>query len=151
VLLRRDAATQQLPVRAGCAHTGALCRDYAPLMPMRLADSVTLQVSNGRYVAHVPRSDQERLLFISAMYRPEWTATTASGSLKITPVANAFLGVTVPPGVTDIAIAFTPRIQMALTWFSNVVFAGSIAGFIVLSRRRTSSAGSTAQVRQQPA
>ena len=150
VLLRRDAATLQLPLHAGCAHTGALCRDYAPLMALRLADSVSLQVSNGRYVAHVPRSGQERLLFISAMYRPEWTASTAGGSLPVRPVADAFLGITVPPGVTDITVAFTPRIQMALTWFSNLVFASSIAALVLISRR-PSSAGSTAQVRQQPA
>ena len=121
-----------------------------PLSRMRLDGNVNLQVSNGRYVARVPPSDQERLLFISAMYRPEWTASTASGSLPVRPVADAFLGITVPPGVTDVRVAFTPRIQMALTWFSNLVFASSIAALVLISRR-PSSAGSTAQVRQQPA
>jgi hypothetical protein len=133
VLLRHDAYALQLPIRAGCEHTGALCREYAPLSQMRLADDVALQVSNGRYVAHFAPSDQERVLFISAMYRPEWRAMAAAGPLPVHPVANAFLGVTVPPGVTEVTVAFTPRIQIALTWFSNLVFAGALATAFLIS------------------
>jgi len=135
VLLQRDADTVQLPIHAGCAHTGAMCRDYAPLVPLRLDDPVSLQVTSGRYIAHVARSDQERLLFISAMYRPEWTATAATGSLAVHPVADAFLGVVVPPGVTDITVAFTPRIQIALTWFSNLILAAGLATIVFIRRR----------------
>jgi hypothetical protein len=136
VLLQHDAYTVQLPVHAGCRHTGTLCRDYSALSQMRLDGSVALQVSNGRYVAHMPPSDQERLLFISAMYRPEWRATAATGPLTIHPIANAFLSVTVPPGVTDVTIEFTPRVQIALTWFSNLVLLGSVAAVFVVRRRR---------------
>ncbi len=135
VLLRNNAYDVALPIHPGCAHTGAMCRDYAPLLPLRLDGDVDLQTFNGKYLAHVPRSDQERLLFISAMYRPEWSAETATASLPVHPVAGAFLGVTVPPGVTDIAIVFTPRVQIALTWFSNLVLFGTLAGTLVLMRR----------------
>jgi hypothetical protein len=137
VLLRHDAYTAQLPVRTGCTRTGAMCLDYEPLSRMRLDGNVDLQVSNGRYVARVPSSDQERLLFISAMYRPEWTATAASGPLTIHPIANAFMGISVPPGITDITVAYTPRIQIALTWFSNLVLVGSLAAVFLVRRRRT--------------
>ncbi|HKE95463.1 MAG TPA: hypothetical protein VKB34_14210 [Povalibacter sp.] len=135
VLLPGDAYNLQLPIHPGCAHTGAMCRDYGPLSQIRLNDSVSLQVSNGRYVAQFPPSEQERLLFISAMYRPEWTARTASGALSVHPVADAFLGVTVPPGVTDITVAFTPHVQSALTWFSNLVLFSAFAGTLLLMRR----------------
>jgi hypothetical protein len=137
VLLPRDAYRLELPIHSGCAHAGAMCRDFEPLLRMRLNGSVALQVSNGRYVAQFPPSDEERLLFISAMYRPEWSATAATRSLPVHPVANAFLGVTVPPGVTDVTVAFIPRVQMALTWFSNLMFAGTAIA-VVLSRRRGS-------------
>jgi hypothetical protein len=146
VLLRRDAYTVQLPVHAGCQHTGALCRDYETLSQMRLAGEVTLQASNGRYMARITPSDEERLLFISAMYRPEWTATAATGPLTVHPVANAFLGVTVPPGVTDITVAFTPRIQIALTWFSNLVFAGAAVALLVIRRRSSQKLQATGTV-----
>jgi hypothetical protein len=50
------------------------------------------------------------------------------------PVA-AFLGVTVPPGVTDITVAFTPHVQSALTWFSNLVLFSTVVGTLLLTRR----------------
>jgi hypothetical protein len=135
VLLQRDADKMQLPIHPGCAHTGAMCRDYAPLVPLRLDDHVDLQTTNGKYVAHIPRSDQERLLFISAMYRPEWTATAASRALTVHPVGGAFLGVVVPPGVTDISVTFTPRIQIALTWFSNLILGAALVAVFLIRRR----------------
>jgi hypothetical protein len=91
VLLQADAYRIQLPVHPGCDQIGALCLDYEPLSRTRLDERVALQASNGRYVAHFPTSDRERLLFISAMYRPEWKAAAATGPLPIHPIANAFL------------------------------------------------------------
>ena len=136
VLMEPDAYTLQLPIHAGCEHEGALCRDYEPLARMRLDGEVALETSNGKYTVRVPRADWERLLFISAMYRPEWNATTAKRQLAVHPVANAFLGITVPPGVTDITIEFTPRTQIVLTWFSNLVFFGTFGGVILIRRQR---------------
>jgi hypothetical protein len=136
VLLQADAYRIQLPVHPGCDQIGALCLDYEPLSRTRLDERVALQASNGRYVAHFPTSDRERLLFISAMYRPEWKAAAATGPLPIHPIANAFLGITVPPGTTDVTVAFTPRTQIALTWFSNLVLFGSVATLFLGRRRR---------------
>jgi hypothetical protein len=70
------------------------------------------------------------------MYRPEWKAAAATGPLTIHPIANAFLGVTVPAGITDVTVEFTPRVQIALTWFSNLVLLGSAAAVFLLRRRR---------------
>jgi len=135
VLLQHDAYTVQLPVHAGCKRAGALCLDYGPLARTRLDGNVALQVSNGRYVAHMPPSDQERLLFVSAMYRPEWRATAADKTLTVHPIANAFLGVTVPAGITDVTVQFTPRVQIALTWLSNLVLLGSVIAVALVRRR----------------
>jgi hypothetical protein len=57
--------------------------------------------------------------------------------LAVHPVADAFLGVVVPPGVTDVTVAFTPRIQIALTWLSNLVFAGAIVALMWKLRRKS--------------
>ena len=146
VLLRGDAYTTHLPVRTGCERTGALCRDYEPLSQMRIDGDVTLHATNGTYVAHVPPSDQERVLFISAMYRPEWRAAGPTGPLPVHAIADAFLGVTVPPGTTDITVEYTPRIQIALTWFSNIVFGGGLA-ILVIGRRRRTARGITSDMR----
>lgn len=139
VLLEPDAYTVTLPVRAGCAHQAAMCRDYDALARARLPGAVSLSSSNGRYVARVPAAAHERLLFISATYRPEWEATAATGALRVHPVAGAFLGVTVPPHVTDITVEYVPRVQIALTWFSNVLFFSVAAGVFLLRRKRVAA------------
>jgi uncharacterized membrane protein YfhO len=71
------------------------------------------------------------------MYRPEWRAAAGTRPLTIHAIANAFLGVTVPAGITDVTVEFTPGIQIALTWFSNFVLLGSaVAVFLVRRPRR---------------
>ena len=134
VLLQPDATALQLSTRAGCARVGALCLDYEPLAGMRLPGNVALRSSNGRYDARVAPAATDRLLFISATYRPEWTATAADGrALQVRPVATAFLGIAIPPGVTDVTVEYVPRVLMALTWFSSVLFFA--VGAIAVRRR----------------
>jgi uncharacterized membrane protein YfhO len=84
----------------------------------------------------VPPADRDRLLFLSAYYRPEWEAASPTGPLPIHPVAGAFLGVTVPPGVTDVTVRYVPRTLVLLTWVSSLTFAGLIVVFCVLWRRQ---------------
>jgi uncharacterized membrane protein YfhO len=45
-------------------------------------------------------------------------ATAGDRALTIEPIANAFIGVTVPPGTQDIELAFRPPVRVALTWLS---------------------------------
>jgi hypothetical protein len=135
VLLPPDTSRLRLPARAGCTNEGALCLDYESLAGMRLSGDVDLRASNGRYIARVAPADSERLLFISATYRPEWTAIAADGrALEVQPVATAFLGVTIPPGVTDVTVEYSPRMLMALTWFSSLLFFAAGAAAWLLRR-----------------
>jgi hypothetical protein len=125
VLLEPNAYATNLPVRAGCTRPGALCLDYDPLARQRAPGDVVLRASNGHYLARVAPADHERLLFISATYRPEWEATAGDGrALAVRPVATAFLGVTVPPGVTEVSVRHSPRTLIALTWASSALFFG---------------------------
>jgi hypothetical protein len=136
VLMDADAQTLTLPIHEGCEHDRALCRDYEALHRSRLPGTVALTTENGRYVARVPPADRDRLLFLSAYYRPEWEAASPTGPLPIHPVAGAFLGVTVPPGVTDVTVRYVPRTLVLLTWVSSLTFAGLIVVFCVLWRRQ---------------
>jgi hypothetical protein len=139
VLMDADARTISLPLRSGCPHEGALCREYEPLAARRLPGDVALTSSNGRYAARFAPADRDRLLFLSATYRPEWQATSPRGALRIDPVANAFLGVTIPAGVDSVDLAFVPRLHMAMTWVSGVAFFGVLVAFCVLLRRASAS------------
>jgi hypothetical protein len=125
VLLQSDAYETRLPARSGCTQPGALCLDYEPLARLRVRGDVELRAVNGHYLARVPPADHERLLFVSATYRPEWVATAGDGrALAVRPVATAFLGVTVPPGVTEVSVRHRPRTLVALTWASSALFFG---------------------------
>jgi hypothetical protein len=118
VLLPEGAGRVRLPLRAGCDHDRALCRDFTSLAEQRLPDHVRLDEADGHYTARFPPSSDSRLLFISAMYRPEWRAGSSLGPLQVEPVADAFVGVIVPAGVEEVEIRFTPLARVALTWLS---------------------------------
>jgi hypothetical protein len=136
VLLDTAAAALTLPVSAGCGHTAALCRDYEPMRPHRLPDGVSLREGNGEFTATFAPAPAARLLFLSSLYRPEWEAASAGGArLDVRPIANAFLGVTVPPGVDGVTIVYRPRVLRALTWFSGLTFGALCAAWVVSSWR----------------
>jgi hypothetical protein len=118
VLLREGAGRERLPLRPACEHHAALCRDFSALEQQRLPDRVRLHEDDGRYIASFPPSSQARLLFISAMYRPEWQASSARRALPVEPAADAFLGVIVPAGVEEVEIRFNPRTRVVLAWIA---------------------------------
>jgi hypothetical protein len=136
VLLPPDTATLQLPRRDTCEHSAGLCRDFAPLARTRLDGDVTLDVGAGRYAARVAPAADERLMFFSTLYRPEWEARAGDTRLQVRPVADAFLGVLVPPGVSEISVAYRPRVQIALTWIGNAVFFGLVGLLLLPPARR---------------
>jgi hypothetical protein len=128
-VLSTDALHVPLPLVAGCGHDGALCRRYDALLETRLPDRASLTRDHGDYQIRVSPSTAERLLFLSVLYRPEWTAASSAGdALRIDPVAGAFLGVRVPAGVQEVHVVFVPRARVALTWLGVV----STASLLVL-------------------
>ena len=86
-----------------------------------------------------PRRMHRRLLFLSAFYRPEWVATAGEETLAIEQMAGAFIGVTVPPGVQDIDLAFRPRTRMALTWVSGLSLVALLVAFGTITWRGRAS------------
>jgi hypothetical protein len=118
VLLDADAVRVRLPQRSGCEHSAALCRDYQQIARRRRPDDVSLTADNGHYIARFNPAAENRLLFVSTMYRREWLARSSVEGLTVTPVADAFLGVSVPPGVDQVELTFTPSVRIALTILS---------------------------------
>jgi hypothetical protein len=135
VMLDGDAAQVRLSRRPGCEHAAALCRDYQEIARRRLADDVSLTADNGHYVARFKPASDGRLLFVSTMYRREWRAASAVDGMTVTPVAEAFIGVTVPPGVDHVELSFTPSVRIALTGFSATSMLGLLTLFCAASWR----------------
>jgi hypothetical protein len=144
VLLAPEATSVSLPGRPACPNEAALCRDFSAMAALRLPDPVSVVAGNGRYMARVASSRESRLLFVSSLYRPEWKATSPAGELAVTPVAGAFLGVVVPPGVESVSLSFEPTARILLTWFSGLTLAGLLVTLGAMSwraRQRTSRSG----------
>jgi hypothetical protein len=135
VLLSTAARTVEMPRRPSCSHDRALCRDFTALAATRLPDAVTLTASEGHYAARFAPAERERVLFVPATYREEWTASSPGAALPVDPIADAFLGVTVPPQVGSVDLDFRPRTRMALAWFSNLTLAMLLCAFGAVSIR----------------
>jgi len=120
VLLTADATSVPTPLREGCGHQGALCRNYDALATRRLPSPVNLTTDGaGHYSMHFVSSDEPRVLFASINSRPEWVAVgDGSRRLTVRAIGGAFVAIEVPPGVGDVRLDFVPRIHMVLTAFS---------------------------------
>ena len=141
VFLEPGAVTLTLPRHAGCTDNGALCLDYEDLAARRVAGDVTLRERNGEYVARLTPVANERLLFLSGLYRPEWEASAADGRrLTVQPIARAFMGVTIPPGTGEVKLEYRPRRLETLTWVSNLALVTLSLAWLLLWRRSPAAA-----------
>ena len=137
-LMEPSAAGVRLGRVPSCPHQGALCGDYGRFSTGRRPEPVDVVASgHGRYVARVPPAPTARLLFLSVLHRPEWEATGDSGqALHVVRVAHAFVGVEVPPGTTEVTLAYQPTALRRWTWFSTSALLLSLAGLLVAAARR---------------
>jgi hypothetical protein len=131
-----DVRSMTLPVRPGCSHRLALCRDYQRLIAARVDGEVTLGGRAGTYRMSLTPSDRERVIFLSMLYRPEWRASSSSTPLRIDPIADAFVGITVPAGVGDLELAFVPTPRVVLAWISGVTCVALVCCLVFLRMRR---------------
>ena len=141
VLTGIEARSVELPRRPGCSHDGALCGDYQEFAGNRLQEPVDFSGHDGAYTAGFAASDRERLLFMSTLYRPEFVARAGGRELRVDRVAGAFLGVTIPPGVSRVEIAFRPVARMVLAWVSGISLVAVSAAVAMLAWRRRSAGG----------
>ena len=123
-----------LPQRPGCPNDRALCRDFSPLGPLRRGQAEVVRSRHGGYTVRLTPSQEDQLLFLSVLHRPEWQATSGGRPLPVESVAGAFLGVLIPTGVTDVELVYRPLWRMRLTWF-GAVLALLLAGYLATTAR----------------
>ncbi len=133
VLTGLEARDMRLPLRPNCPHAGALCRDFERLARTRRPEPAVLEGHGDSYMARFAPADDERLLFLSLAYRPEFKARSKGLSLRVDRVAEGFVGVTVPHGVSEVEIAFVPRVRRVLAWLSGASLMALLAGFSIVS------------------
>lgn len=135
-LLKLSAADFITTTYPGCPNDRFLCQIFAGLDKYRLDDPVTMTSDNGEIDVVFPSSDEERLLMVSMMYRPEWRAETGAGEkMEVIRLYDAFLGVKAPPGVSEIKFRFVPRGRMFFAVFSAISGVFVFALYLIFSMR----------------
>jgi hypothetical protein len=135
VVLAEDAASVHLPQRPACPNDRVLCRDFTPLAGRRLDRAVIVDTSNGTVTGSVAPSDRPQVVFLSMLYRPEWRAQSPAGPLRVDRLAGAFVGVTVPAGVSRFELVFRPTWRIGLQWVSLLTALGAM-GYLGWQRWR---------------
>jgi Bacterial membrane protein YfhO len=134
------------PVRAattlepypGCAHDRLLCRDVGRLKALRDRDVTTMEGSFNELRLTWESIPQPRVLVVTQMYRPSWTATSGNRHLEIVEVFGGFIGVSVPPGVSSVELRYRPTaiVVATLGCYASLILA---ALALVLTRRSGTS------------
>jgi hypothetical protein len=107
-----------------CRARGLLCRDFSTVAIAGPDVRVELTRRHGTLRARFAPSDRERLLLVSEMYRPEWTARSSAGALAVRDAWQGLISVSVPPGVPEVELRYRPTLIMALTLLSGLVLLG---------------------------
>lgn len=86
----------------------------------------------------VTPSDAETLLFISQQFHPQWEATADGRRLETVTINDFYQGVLVPPGTSEVRLAFRPWVRwMWLPQLAFVLAGATVLVAVVRARRAT--------------
>lgn len=132
------------PSAAGALLTGQVTERVTRSMG---TDRLEIRSEGTGLVLALDPSDQERDIFVSRMYRPDWRAVArgAEGThhaCRVRPVMGCLLRVTLPPGTTEIQLTYWPTARMvaaATSWLGlgGFAFAATALSARARQRRRT--------------
>ena len=125
--------------REQCGHTGFLCAEMELYLPYKKDIIIQRTGGNGHVQLSFAPQNENTILGLSTMYRPEWTAYADKEQLIIKPLFDAFIGIEVPPGVTRISLYFNPKMRIWLIYFSMVTFVACVGGIVFLAKRDKSN------------
>jgi hypothetical protein len=123
-----------LPELPDCRFPGLFCRDFSPVIDAGVDSGVSITRRHGTVEARFAPRNQSRVLVVSEMFRPEWTARTGRTALPVAPAWGGMIAVTVPPGADAVELRYRPAMIMALTALSALVIAAAV---VTLAWRRS--------------
>jgi hypothetical protein len=126
-----------LPALADCRFAGLFCRDFSPVVAAGVDTRVSVTRRHGTLDASFAPADQSRVLIVSEMYRPEWTARANGTALPVSAAWGGVIAVTVPAGAGTVELRYRPTLVMALTAASALLLAG-VAVTLAWRRSRAS-------------
>jgi hypothetical protein len=107
---------------------------FTPPLTLRKDVDLVSRVEKDRIFASFDPLKEPVLLFISQAFREGWKARNAAGGiLKIKNVQGGFLGIEIPPGVSDISLSYRPSRAYWARTLSVVVLPGLLLLIVALS------------------
>ncbi len=129
-----------LPTYAGCGHDRVLCRDVGALNALRDRDVTRIERGVNEIRLTWPSVATPRVLIVTEMYRPAWTAVSGSESLRTRIVYGGFIGVSLPPGTSSVHLRYRPRTIIAASIVCYGALALALLALAIPWRRRDASA-----------
>jgi hypothetical protein len=126
-----------LPALVDCRFAGLFCRDFSPVLAAGVDTRVSVARRHGTLDASFAPADRSRVLIVSEMYRPEWTARANGTSLTVSAAWGGVIAVTVPAGAGVVELRYRPSLVMGLTAASALLLAG-VTLTLALRRSRAS-------------
>jgi hypothetical protein len=127
-----------LPALADCRFAGLFCRDFSSVAAAGADTRVSVTRRHGTLDANFAPADHSRVLMVSEMYRPEWTAHANGTALRVSAAWGGLIAVTVPAGAGQVELRYRPALVMALTATSGLLIAGVV---LTLALRRSRASG----------
>lgn len=138
-----------LPRRSSCPHDRLMCADFSPVHHARDTNQAADFAWYGdRLDIGLPASDRVRTLLVTQAFWDQWLAESADGrTLEVFPLLEAFVGIEVPPGVTDLSLAYVDTRYRHLTTLMLGTFAVCLLAMVLLAvvnrRKKPTSAPQT--------
>jgi len=131
-LLNKDVTNEVPDHRINCPHRKFLCGDYENIIPYSISKKVNHSGNNGDIQLTIPKQSEITILGLSTMYRSDWQAFSENKKLRVFPLFETFIGIEIPPGVTNIKLDYNPILRIALMYFSFVTFILTVFSIIYL-------------------
>jgi len=132
-----ELIAQKLPRRESCEHDRLLCADFQSVREARLSDPIKSAALVSDITLEFEPKETKRTAFVSVQFRPGWQGISDRGDkMKISPLAEQFIGVEVPAGTTRIRLYYRPmqRVVMLIAALA-AIFLSLIFGLWLLLRK----------------
>lgn len=127
LLFDKDISKLSLPKKSNCRHDKILCRDFSILKGSVSSAGVELNKINYGLAINIQDSKKPKFLMVTELFRKEWSAF-GSGldvleeiELEVFPVIGGFIGVKLPPNITNVRLTYKPFKRIVLESFSWIV------------------------------
>jgi hypothetical protein len=119
-----------------CETDRLLCKDLSALRHRGSTARVTVAAHGAEIDVELTAADRPATLVISQMFRPDWTATVDGRFVRVTPVAGALLGVTVPAGARSVHLRYRPTPVIVATVVAWIAIVTCVAALVVRGKPR---------------